>query len=87
MKSQQNQNDYSINNSPFHSPAIQASIEYLILSVTNFADEDFDVKKANLDESELDILIAQLINYWCEYNLNGKVLGGLVNGMRHGDEE
>jgi hypothetical protein len=61
-------------------------ITELLEKLSNFSDNDFKAQWLYKEPGELDslaaILIQQLIN-----NLNGKLIGGYLNAMRHGNSD
>ncbi len=61
-------------------------IKEVLEKISNYCDEDFDVERMNLEAEEVETLavlfIQQLTN-----NLNGKLLSGYLNAIRHGNSE
>lgn len=61
-------------------------ITELLEKLSNFSDNDFNAQWLYKEPGELDslaaILIQQLIN-----NLNGKLIGGYLNAIRHGNSD
>ncbi len=61
-------------------------LEELLENISNYSDENFDAGKMNLEAEEVEILATILIQHWSN-SLNGKLLGGFLNAIRHGNSE
>ena len=61
-------------------------IEGLLKKISNYSDEDFEVGLMNLEPEEVETLAVLLIQHWSS-NVNGKLLGGYLNAIRHGNSE
>ncbi|MBD2014318.1 hypothetical protein H6F96_10075 [Microcoleus sp. FACHB-53] len=60
--------------------------EELLEKITNYSDADFDAEQMNLEPEEVETLTTILIQHWSN-SLNGKLLGGFLNAIRHGNSE
>ncbi|HEY9829487.1 MAG TPA: hypothetical protein V6D26_02830 [Stenomitos sp.] len=61
-------------------------IEKLLEKISNYSDENWDSGQMNLEPEEMEILAVLLIQHWSD-NVNGKLLGGFLNAIRHGNCE
>ncbi len=61
-------------------------IEDLFETISNYSDEDFEAGLMKLEPEEVETLAALLIQHWSS-NVNGKLLGGYLNAIRHGNSE
>jgi hypothetical protein len=61
-------------------------IEELLEKISNYSDEDFDAGRMNLEPEEMEILGTLLIQHFIN-SLNGKLLGGFLNAIRHGNSD
>jgi hypothetical protein len=61
-------------------------IEELLEKISNYSDEDFDAGRMNLEPEEMKTLAALLIQHFIN-SLNGKLLSGFLNAIRHGNSE
>jgi len=61
-------------------------IEDLLEKISNYSDEDFDAAKMHLELPELELL-AEIFVQQLTNNLNGKLISGYLNAIRHGNSE
>lgn len=61
-------------------------IEKLLEKISNYSDADFDAGRMNLEPEEVEILGTLLIQHFIN-SLNGKLLSGFLNAIRHGNSE
>ncbi len=61
-------------------------LEDLLQKISNYSDEDFEARLMKLKPEEVETLAALLIQHWSS-NVNGKLLGGYLNAIRHGNSE
>ncbi len=61
-------------------------LEDLLETISNYSDEDFEAGLMKLKPGEVETLAALLIQHWSN-SLNGKLLGGYLNAIRHGNSE
>lgn len=59
-------------------------IEELCERISDYSDADFDAGLMNLEPEEIEFLAAILIQQLSN-SFNGKLLGGFLNAIRHGD--
>ena len=61
-------------------------IEELLEKISNYSDDNFDSGRMNLEPEEMEILAALLIQHFIN-SLNGKLLSGFLNAIRHGNSD
>jgi hypothetical protein len=61
-------------------------IEDLLKKISNYSDEDFEAGLMNIEPEEVETLAVLLIQHWSS-NVNGKLLGGYLNAIRHRNSE
>jgi hypothetical protein len=61
-------------------------IEELLEKISNYSDADFDAGQMNLEPEEVETLTTIFIQHWSN-SLNGKLLSGFLNAIRHGNSE
>lgn len=61
-------------------------IEELCEKISNYSDEDFDVERMNLEAEEVETLALLLIQELSS-SVNGKLLSGYLNAIRHENSE
>lgn len=63
------------------SPLIDAALLDLLAQISNFSDDHFDTAFIALDESELELLVALLLQHWTK-TLDGRLLAGCLLVIR-----
>lgn len=61
-------------------------IEELLEKISNYSDADFDAAKMHLELSELELLAAIFVQQLTQ-NINGKLISGYLNAIRHENSE
>ncbi len=61
-------------------------IEDLLEKISNYSDDDFEAAKMHLELPELELLAAIFVQQLSQ-NLNGKLISGYLNAIRHGNSE
>ncbi len=61
-------------------------IEDLLEEISNYCDADFEAGRMNLEVSEIETLTVLIIQQLSK-SINGKLLSGYLNALRHGNSE
>ncbi len=72
------------NSQAYHQALSDFGITELLVKLSHFQDADFDAHSLHLESEELDSIAALLIEQLTD-SLNGKLISGYLNTIRHGN--